>query len=364
MKSNRTYIIFVLSVLGVLVALTSAYYATRKNVAQSPVFAPAADPYGKGIYAEGIIESDQDNGANVNIYPEVPGKIVNVLVHEGDDVKAGQTLVQLDSSVQQGVADQAAKQAAAAGAQLQELKAEPRRETLAVAEAQLAQAKAALKTAQDEYEKQGHAAAINPKAVSQDVLDNARNAYLVAQANQDVASRQLKLVAAGAWSYDIDTQQHQYDALTAAAKAASALLQKYTIVSPVAGKVMALNGTSGSYVTSQGIYDTYTQGNDPLVVMSTSQQTLAVRCYIDEILIHGLPKLDHVTAEMTIRGSDFKIPLQFVRIQPYVSPKIELSDERQEQVDLRVLPLVFRFNVDPSMKAYPGELVDIYIKQD
>ena len=70
---------------------------------------------------------------------------------------------------------------------------------------------------------------------------------------------------------------------------------------------------------------------------------LAVRCYIDEILIPRLPPPDKLQAQMFIRGTNTKIPLEFVRVQPYVSPKIELSNERQERVDLRVLPVIFRF---------------------
>ena len=38
-----------------------------------PAFNPAANPYAKGIYANGIIESDQAHGENINIYPEVAG---------------------------------------------------------------------------------------------------------------------------------------------------------------------------------------------------------------------------------------------------------------------------------------------------
>ena len=65
---------------------------------------------------------------------------------------------------------------------------------------------------------------------------------------------------------------------------------------------------------------------------------------------------------MTVRGTDTKVPLEFVRVQPYVSPKIELSNERLEQVDLRVLPVIFRF---PKQDApvYPGQLVDVFIGQ-
>jgi len=127
--------------------------------------------------------------------------------------------------------------------------------------------------------------------------------------------------------------------------------------------VLALNATVGSYVSPQGAYDSYTQALDPLLVMSGSQDTLAVRCYVDEILISRLPSPQHIQAQMAIRGTDIKVPLQFVRVQPYISPKIELSDQRQEKVDLRVLPVLFRFKMTSPTMAYPGQLVDVFIGQ-
>jgi len=115
-------------------------------------------------------------------------------------------------------------------------------------------------------------------------------------------------------------------------------------------------------VSSQGNYDCYTQQSGPLVVMGAPQDHLAVRCYVDEILVSRLPSPRHVRAQMSIRGTDIKVPLEFVRVQPYVSPKIELSNERQEQVDLRVLPVIFRFP-KPDVPVYPGQLVDVFIGQ-
>ena len=124
-----------------------------------------------------------------------------------------------------------------------------------------------------------------------------------------------------------------------------------------------MNAAVGSYVSAQGAYDPYTQLFDPLVVMGAPQDHLAVRCYVDEILVARLPSAWHIRAQMAIRGTDTKIPLEFVRVQPYVSPKIELSNERQEQVDLRVLPVIFRFEKKDA-PVYPGQLVDVYIGHD
>jgi HlyD family secretion protein len=50
-------------------------------------------------------------------------------------------------------------------------------------------------------------------------------------------------------------------------------------------------------------------------------------------------------------------------VQPYVSPKIELSDERLERVDVRVLPVIFRFKSSKDLPVYPGQLVDVYVAE-
>ena len=98
-----------------------------------------------------------------------------------------------------------------------------------------------------------------------------------------------------------------------------------------------------------------------MLTLSTPQTDLHVRCYVDEILVTRLPSAQTIKAQLAIRGSDMRIPLQFVRVQPFLSPKIELSDEKQELVDVRVLPVIFRFAKPSNVNLYPGELVDVYI---
>ncbi len=359
----RNRIIFLLAALGALIALASAYFYGREQAAQPPVFTPATNPYAHGIYANGIVESVQGSGENINIYPDVSGRITQIMVHEGEHVAAGQPLLVIDNSVQLALAEQQEHQAEAALASLQELQAQPRRETLAVAAAQVAQAQASQKTASDAFEKQHHSYAIDPRSVSKDTLDNARDALEVASANLDLARRQYELTRSGAWSHDIRHKQMQYNALEQAYQASDALLQKYTVRASADGIVLAMNTAPGSYVSAQGAYNAYTQGYDPIVVMGGPQDYLSVRCFIDEILIARLPSLAHMKAQMSVRGTSLKIPLEFVRMQPYVTPKIELSDQRQERVDLRVLPIIFRFRKPAGAAIYPGQLVDVYVAE-
>jgi HlyD family secretion protein len=292
----RNTIIFTLSILGILGGIVAAYLFGAERKAQPPLFKPVSSPYQSAIYANGIIESDQASGANINIYPDVSGPITKISVSEGQHVSVGDLLFVIDNSVQS-------------------------------ANVELAESN--LKMAHDQYDKRLAAYTIDHRSISKDVLDNAKDAY-----NQAAASL----------------------------KAATALLRKYSVKAQIEGIVLTVNTTTGGYVSSQGAYNAFTQGFDPLVVMSALQDYLGVRCYIDEILVSRLPSPKQISAQMSVQGTDIKIPLEFVRVQPYVSPKIELSNQRQEQVDLRVLPVIFRFKKNDA-PVYPGQLVDVYIGQ-
>jgi len=357
----RNKVIFIVSGLGLVLAVVSAFLFSQQPSAQPPVFKPAANPYAHGIYSDGIVESDQAHGENINIYPEVPGPITRILVTEGQQVHQGDALLALDDSVQRATSAQLQAQAEAAHAMLRELKAEPRRETLAVSQAQVDNARATLKNARDQLAKQQRSYDIDPKSISADALDNALNAEKIAATGLEVIERQFELTKAGAWVYDVENAERTYTSLQKAADSAAALLAKYTLRAPADGVIMAVNSSVGSYVSPQGAYDSYTQGYNPLILMGRPQTHLQVRAYIDEILVHELPPPEKIEGQMFVRGTNVHVPLTFVRIQPYVSPKIELSDAREERVDLRVLPIVFRFEKPSDLNLYPGQLVDVYV---
>jgi len=357
----RHKLLFILSVLGILAGCVAAYFSRIQRPALAPAFDPPANPYAQGIYAEGIVESAQSSGANVNVYPEVAGTVKEILVAEGQKVQKGAPLLKLDDSIQKATAAQLESQSQAAQALLEELEAQPRKENLEVAESQLVAAEANWKMVEDERNKQQAAYEMDPGAVSKDALDSAVNAEAVAKKNLEVAQRQRDLTKAGAWVYDIRNQERQQNALHKAYLAANALLGKYTLVAAADGVVLSINTIVGAYVSPQGAYDTYTQGYAPVVILGTPQATLHVRCYVDEILVPRLPAASKIKAQMSIRGSGQKVPLEFVRVQPLVSPKIQLSDQRQERVDVRVLPVVFKLMNPAGLNLYPGELVDVFI---
>jgi len=322
----RNKLIFVASAAGVVLGLVSAYVFAQQPPALPPEFNPAANPYARGIYSEGIVESAQAQGENINIYPEVTGPITKVFAAEGQSVHKGQPLIAIDDSVQRPTTEQQKAQ-------------------LDVTIAQIANARATLKSASDTLAKQQQSFTLDPKSVSRDVLDTDRNAVDIAQTALQVSERQ-SVEQAKAYA------------------ASAALLAKFTIKAPTDGMVLSIQATSGSYVSPQGAYDSYTQESDPLVVMGTRPARLEVRAYVDEILIPRLQGAKRMSAQMFVRGTSIRVPLTFERVQPFVSPKIELSDERQELVDVRVLPIIFRFSRPVNVNVYPGQLVDVYVSSN
>ncbi len=197
--------------------------------------------------------------------------------------------------------------------------------------------KANLLNVQEQLEKIRLAYKLNHKAVSKNELDNAINAVKIAKAALAVASKQ----------FESDNN----------------LLAKYVTKSPIDGVVLRVVPAVGDYISPAGSYDTYTRGFVPTVQMGIVTPYLQVRAYVDEILVPRLPQPEKLQATMFIRGMNNKsVALEYVSIQPYTIPNIQLSDNRNERVDVRVLPIIFKFTKPEDINIYPGQLVDIYLK--
>jgi HlyD family secretion protein len=70
----------------------------------------------------------------------------------------------------------------------------------------------------------------------------------------------------------------------------------------------------------------------------SNQDSFAIKQFlVDKLAVAVFELADHGSVHGTVvAAGDIKVPLEFVRVQPYVSPRIELSNQRQEKVDLRV----------------------------
>ena len=136
--SRKRIVSIILGAVAVFVAVAGITFAIspaawQQVSGQVPMSKPEVD----GLVASGFIEAEE-----VTIAPELGGRVVELLVDEGDDVEAGQVLVRLDGTLLQ--AQIAVAQAAldVARAALAQARAGVRPERIRQAEAALAQAQA------------------------------------------------------------------------------------------------------------------------------------------------------------------------------------------------------------------------------
>ncbi len=139
----------------------------------------------------------------VDLSTEVSGKIVRLPVKEGDYVRQGQLLVQLDPAQFEGAVARAEA-------------------SLAAAKAQQAQARANLINAERQFTRQAEIRKQNPALISEDALENLRTQMEVNKAI-------------------LEAQVHQVDQAAAALKDARWQLARTTVYAPMTGKVTRLN---------------------------------------------------------------------------------------------------------------------------
>lgn len=144
----------------------------------------------EGLRLNGRIEAPL-----VDLAPRVQARVKDVLVREGDHVKAGDVLVRLDLAELALAPARDAEGVAAAEARVRDLAAGSRAAEIAAAEAERADRVAALSLAKDELARQQLLR--SRKVGTQRDLDRASSDVTRAQAAVDAATERLRLVRQG-----------------------------------------------------------------------------------------------------------------------------------------------------------------------
>ena len=138
MKRKRTVPLIIVGVGVVIVAAAGIYLATNPSARQELLAQVAlAEPEDGGLTASGFIEAEE-----IAVAPELGGRVVELLVDEGDEVDAGQVVVRLDGTLLEAQIDTAQAALDVARAGLARAQAGARPEQIRQAEAALAQAEA------------------------------------------------------------------------------------------------------------------------------------------------------------------------------------------------------------------------------
>jgi len=295
----------------------------------------------------GLVEA---NSENIDVSCAVSGMVTRLYVKAGDRVGQGQKLFSLDDRDLR--ADQQVKRAALeeAQARLAKLEQEPRAEDIPPAEERVREAQANLADA--EVQVRLIESVTDKRAVRDEDVQRRRLAYKAAQARLAEVEAQLKLLKAGAWAPDIAVAKSEVAQAEAQVKMAETNIDRLTMRAPIAGVILQNKVRLGQFAQCGPL-------SEPLMILG-SVTPLHVRVDVDE---HDAWRVrGGALAAASPRGNgSIRIPLEFVRFEPYVIPKKSLTGDSTERVDTRVLQVIYRVK-DQNASLYVGQQMDVYIK--
>ncbi len=278
------------------------------NPVETPAKTPAAQRDSGSVVGTGVVEPSSET---VDIAAHVSGVVARVFVRPGDQVAAGQPLLEIDSRTARAAVSEAAAQAATA------------RQSIAAAET-------ALKVAQNQYAL--YQSVDDARAVSQQEVITRRDAVANARAELAVAAAQAR----------------QAEAQLAQARVE---LDRHTVRAPAAMEVLQVDTRAGEFAG--------TQGSASVLMRLGATKPLHIRLDIDENQIERLAM--GKAAVISPRGDARRqVTATFVRAEPLIVPKVSLTNSATERVDVRVLQLIFALP-DGERGFFVGQQVDGFV---
>lgn len=246
-------------------------------------------------------------------------KITQIAVREGQHVKAGETLLQLEPTLNDSQLAAAQAQVRQGSAQLAELKAGPRKEDIAQSRASLAAARAQATEAKTYFNRVKELGARSLIAAAE--VDRARAAADNADALVRVAEQVLLERERGTRSEQIAQGEAALQAARAQAAAQQITLDKLTLVAPRDAVVDAVVYRLGDKAPVGA----------PLVVLLAGEAPFA-RVYVPEPLRAGIKVGD--PARVFIRGSAqaWAGTVRMIRSDPTFTPYYALTGQDADRL--------------------------------
>ena len=238
---------------------------------------------------------------------------------------------------------------------LRELELQPRAETVPPSEALVKAAEATSRQQKDEYDRTKKA--FTTGATSPESLVSAVQAYYNGLAQFAQAKANLLLLKAGAWEADKAVARAAVETAKAQVEQDKTTLDILQVRAPVDGTILQINIRPGEYVATSGSQALVTMGN---------LSPMHVRVNVDEEDIPRLKLAGRACAKIRGDVTQEEIPMYFVRVEPYVIPKVSLTGLNAERVDTRVVQVIYAIDPNHKMvidkKVLIGQLVDVFIE--
>ncbi|MBL8297484.1 MAG: efflux RND transporter periplasmic adaptor subunit [Rhodanobacteraceae bacterium] len=296
------------------------------------------------IAAGGLVEPV---GEERVIIPQLSGRLSKVLIAEGDAIRAGQLIAEIENSEYRAALAAAEAELQRREAELARLENGARREELAAAEAARGEAVALERQALAERDRRDNL--LHNKLIAAETAQQARAQAEAATARRLRADAELALLQAGARAEDIAAATAAVAAARADRDRAQALVEKTLIHSPIDGTVLKRDLSEGETVVALSPL--------PLARIGNLSRRY-VRADIDELDIGRIREGQAATIV-----SDAFPQQQFagkvVRVSQRMGRRNSISGDPAEKQDAKILEALIELDGTPPLPI--GLRVDVRI---
>ncbi len=308
--------------------------------------APAAAADGRltVIAAGGLVEPA---GEERVIIPQVSGRLSKVLIAEGDAVRAGQLIAEIENSEYRAALAAADAEVQRREAELARLRNGARMEEIAAADAARAEAAALERQALAERDRREDL--VRSKLIAAETAQQARAQAEAAVARRARADADLALLRAGARAEDVAAATAAVAAARAERDRAQALVEKSQIYAPIDGHVLKRDLSEGETVVALS----------PLPLARIGNLTKRyVRADIDELDI-GRIREGQVATIVSDAFPQQQFAGKVVRVSQRMGRRNSISGDPAEKQDAKILEALIELDGTPPLPI--GLRVDVRI---
>ncbi len=346
---NRNYFIIIvgIAIFCLFLIFAALWWEIQTPIKKENYIPPPVAPYKSYISGVGILEP---SSGNIFIGTPLNRIVEKILVNVGEKVKKGQILIHLDDrDLQANLRIQYAAYKSTL-AKFKKLEAFPRPEDLEEAKATLKKAQAELDFAKNEYER--IKTLTDVRALSEVEKIRRYYNYQEAEAAWLQAKANLDKIKAGTWHPDLEIARYAVQEAQANLQRVKTEIERTIIRSPIDGTILQINIHEGEFPPP----DT---SKTPMMILGNID-AMNIRVSINQLDIPYFQPEAPATA-YSQGDARTKFPLEFLRIEPYLSNKQNFTNQISEMTDTRVLRIIYHIKNDDH-PIFVGEQMDVFIE--